>query len=72
MDKLGFNTVGFGCTTCIGNSGPLDDDVSENIENSDTVVNQIATFIFSSISTDLSFDLSSQENLEIIFDIDNI
>ena len=38
MDKLGFNTVGFGCTTCIGNSGPLDDDVSENIENSDLVV----------------------------------
>ena len=38
LDKLGFNTVGFGCTTCIGNSGPLDDDVSENIENSDLVV----------------------------------
>ena len=38
LDKLGFNTVGFGCTTCIGNSGPLDDDVAENIENSDLVV----------------------------------
>ena len=38
LDKLGFNTVGFGCTTCIGNSGPLDDEVSENIENSDLVV----------------------------------
>ena len=24
LDKLGFNTVGYGCTTCIGNSGPLD------------------------------------------------
>ncbi len=29
LDKLGFNLVGFGCTTCIGNSGPLD----ESIEN---------------------------------------
>ncbi len=38
LDNLGFNTVGFGCTTCIGNSGPLDDEVSENIENSDLVV----------------------------------
>jgi aconitate hydratase len=24
LDKLGFQTVGYGCTTCIGNSGPLD------------------------------------------------
>ena len=38
LDSLGFNTVGFGCTTCIGNSGPLDDEVSENIESSDLVV----------------------------------
>jgi len=38
LDSLGFNTVGFGCTTCIGNSGPLDDEVSENIENLDLVV----------------------------------
>jgi aconitate hydratase len=28
LDKLGFNLVGFGCTTCIGNSGPLADEVS--------------------------------------------
>ena len=38
LDNLGFNTVGFGCTTCIGNSGPLDDEVSEKIENLDLVV----------------------------------
>ena len=43
----------------------------EKIESSDTVINHIATFIFSSVSTDLSFDLSSQENLETIFNIDN-
>ena len=29
LDKLGFNLVGYGCTTCIGNSGPLADNISE-------------------------------------------
>jgi aconitate hydratase len=32
MDKLRFNTVGYGCTTCIGNSGPLPTDVAKSIE----------------------------------------
>jgi aconitate hydratase len=32
LDKLRFNTVGYGCTTCIGNSGPLPEDVSRTIE----------------------------------------
>ena len=32
LNKLGFNIVGYGCTTCIGNSGPLDDQVSYEIE----------------------------------------
>jgi len=32
LDKLRFNTVGYGCTTCIGNSGPLPSDVSKAIE----------------------------------------
>ncbi len=32
LDKLRFNTVGYGCTTCIGNSGPLPEDVSKTIE----------------------------------------
>jgi aconitate hydratase len=32
LDKLRFNTVGYGCTTCIGNSGPLPTDVSKAIE----------------------------------------
>jgi len=31
LDKLGFNTVGYGCTTCIGNSGPLPDPVAEAV-----------------------------------------
>ena len=31
LDKLGFNLVGYGCTTCIGNSGPLSENISEAI-----------------------------------------
>jgi aconitate hydratase len=33
LDALGFNTVGYGCTTCIGNSGPLDEAIAEAIED---------------------------------------
>jgi aconitate hydratase len=38
LDQLGFNLVGYGCTTCIGNSGPLPDDVSAAIEADGLVV----------------------------------
>ncbi|MBG6073643.1 MULTISPECIES: aconitate hydratase AcnA [unclassified Polaromonas] len=38
MEKLGFFIVGYGCTTCIGNSGPLPDDVSRRISDKDLVV----------------------------------
>jgi len=37
LDRLGFNLVGFGCTTCIGNSGPLDRDLEEAITKSDII-----------------------------------
>ncbi|MHB2165525.1 aconitate hydratase AcnA [Alsobacter sp. R-9] len=37
LDKLGFNLVGFGCTTCIGNSGPLPAEVSKAINDNDLV-----------------------------------
>jgi aconitate hydratase len=33
LDKLGFNLVGYGCTTCIGNSGPLPEDISKTIHS---------------------------------------
>ena len=33
LDQLGFNLVGYGCTTCIGNSGPLEENISEAIKN---------------------------------------
>jgi aconitate hydratase len=38
LDELGFNTVGYGCTTCIGNSGPLADEISAAITEGDLVV----------------------------------
>jgi aconitate hydratase len=38
LDQLGFHLVGYGCTTCIGNSGPLPDDVSAEIEAKNLVV----------------------------------
>jgi aconitate hydratase len=37
LDKLGFNLVGYGCTTCIGNSGPLPEEISKAINDSDLV-----------------------------------
>src|SRR5262249_53062002 len=37
LDKLGFNLVGYGCTTCIGNSGPLNPRIEEVINKNDVV-----------------------------------
>ena len=38
LDALGFNLVGYGCTTCIGNSGPLPDEVAEAVDAGDLTV----------------------------------
>tara|TARA_B100001121_G_scaffold174584_1_gene152251 strand:- start:1300 stop:3939 length:2640 start_codon:yes stop_codon:yes gene_type:complete len=38
LNKIGFNTVGYGCTTCIGNSGPLDEWISNEIQSEDLTV----------------------------------
>jgi aconitate hydratase len=37
LDAIGFNLVGYGCTTCIGNSGPLPENISESIRKNDVV-----------------------------------
>ncbi|HEV7238114.1 MAG TPA: aconitate hydratase [Thermoanaerobaculia bacterium] len=37
LDRLGFNTVGYGCTTCIGNSGPLDPLIEDAINKNDLI-----------------------------------
>ncbi|MFP8884176.1 aconitate hydratase AcnA [Streptomyces mangrovi] len=38
LDKMGFNLVGYGCTTCIGNSGPLPEEVSKAVNEHDLAV----------------------------------
>jgi len=41
LDKIGFNLVGYGCTTCIGNSGPLQPEISEAIAAGDLVATSV-------------------------------
>ena len=41
LDALGFNLVGYGCATCIGNSGPLSDEISEAISHNDLAVTAV-------------------------------
>jgi aconitate hydratase len=41
LDALGFNLVGYGCTTCIGNSGPLEDEISDAINANDLAVTAV-------------------------------
>src|SRR6478609_435656 len=41
LDKLGFNLVGYGCTTCIGNSGPLPPAISEAVNDNDLAVTAV-------------------------------
>src|SRR6201987_259439 len=41
LDKLGFNLVGYGCTTCIGNSGPLPTEISDAVNDNDLTVTSV-------------------------------
>jgi aconitate hydratase len=41
LNDLGFDLVGYGCTTCIGNSGPLPDDVTAIVQENDLVVSSV-------------------------------
>ncbi|WP_158736435.1 aconitate hydratase AcnA [Alteribacillus sp. YIM 98480] len=41
LDQLGFNLVGYGCTTCIGNSGPLPEEIEEAIAENDMLVSSV-------------------------------
>ncbi|MFZ2315951.1 MAG: aconitate hydratase AcnA [Gammaproteobacteria bacterium] len=41
LDKLGFDLVGYGCTTCIGNSGPLPDAVAKTVNDNDLIVSAV-------------------------------
>ncbi|ROZ63940.1 aconitate hydratase AcnA [Kocuria soli] len=41
LQELGFYIVGYGCTTCIGNSGPLEDEISQAIQDNDLAVTSV-------------------------------
>jgi aconitate hydratase len=41
LEKLGFNLVGYGCTTCIGNSGPLPEEISKAVNDEDLAVTAV-------------------------------
>ncbi|MHA7849617.1 aconitate hydratase AcnA [Roseovarius sp.] len=41
LDAIGFNLVGYGCTTCIGNSGPLQDEISKAINDNDLIATSV-------------------------------
>ena len=41
LDKVGFNLVGYGCTTCIGNSGPIQSEISQAISEGDLVATAV-------------------------------
>ncbi len=60
LDQLGFNLVGYGCTTCIGNSGPLD----PNIEN---VVNEHDLIAASVLSGNRNFEARVHQSIKANF-----
>ena len=43
LDKLGFNLVGYGCTTCIGNSGPLTEEISAAVTAGDLIAGSVSS-----------------------------
>jgi aconitate hydratase len=60
LDKLGFNVVGYGCTTCIGNSGPLDQHVEECITKNDLVGSAV-------LSGNRNFEARVHQNIKANF-----
>jgi len=60
LDTLGFNTVGYGCTTCIGNSGPLDPHIEEVVVQNDLVVASV-------LSGNRNFEARVHQNVKANF-----
>lgn len=60
LDQLGFNTVGYGCTTCIGNSGPLDPHLEEVVLKNDLVVASV-------LSGNRNFEARIHQNVKANF-----
>lgn len=60
LDQIGFNLVGYGCTTCIGNSGPLDPNVEDVITDNDLVVASV-------LSGNRNFEARVHQNVKANF-----
>ena len=60
LDKLGFETVGYGCTTCIGNSGPLDPDIEKAVTSNDLVAASV-------LSGNRNFEARVHQNIKSNF-----
>ncbi len=60
LDKLRFNTVGYGCTTCIGNSGPLDPAIEEAVVKNDLVTASV-------LSGNRNFEARVHQNIKSNF-----
>ena len=60
LDQIGFNTVGYGCTTCIGNSGPLDAGIEEAIVENDIVAASV-------LSGNRNFEARVHQNIKANF-----
>jgi aconitate hydratase len=60
LDKLGFQTVGYGCMTCIGNSGPLDPRIEEAVTSNDLVVASV-------LSGNRNFEARVHQNVKANF-----
>ncbi|MCA1609842.1 MAG: aconitate hydratase [Acidobacteria bacterium] len=60
LDQLGFNLVGYGCTTCIGNSGPLDPGIEEAVTSHDLIAASV-------LSGNRNFEARVQQNIKANF-----
>ncbi len=60
LDQLGFQTVGYGCTTCIGNSGPLDPAIEEAVVKNDLVAASV-------LSGNRNFEARVHQNIKANF-----
>ncbi len=60
LDQLGFNLVGYGCTTCIGNSGPLDSRLEESITKNDVITASV-------LSGNRNFEARVHQNVKANF-----
>jgi aconitate hydratase len=60
LDRIGFNLVGYGCTTCIGNSGPLDAAIEEEIVDNDVIAASV-------LSGNRNFEARVHQNVKANF-----